>query len=264
MAYFQIDFFSASLMRNVGVQVILPNDQPPFMTANNAHYQRPVKTLYLFHGYTANGREWTLNSPINLLAAKYNLAVVMPNIENSFYLDRPITGQAYGTYVGKELPAYIRKTFGLSAEREDTFVGGDSMGGFGALHTALAWPDTFSKAILLSPALILHEVAEMRPGTQNAFGNYAYFHEVFGEPGALLSSDKNPEKQLRDLKAAGVELPAIFLTVGTEDFLYGMIQSFRGFLDENEVAYTYEESDGAHDFNFWNRHLESAVQFLVK
>ena len=92
MAYFNIDFFSASLMRNVGAQVIVPNDEPGFMTANNPNYQRPTKTLYLFHGYTANGGEWVLNSHINLLASKYNLAVVMPNIENSFYLDRPVTG----------------------------------------------------------------------------------------------------------------------------------------------------------------------------
>ena len=264
MAYFNVDFFSASLMRNVGVQVIIPNDQPGFMTANNPNYQRPVKTLYLFHGYTANGGEWALNSHVNLLAGKYNLAVVMPNIENSFYLNRPVTGQAYGTFVGKELPEYIRKTFGLSKDRADTFVGGNSMGGFGALHTALAYPDTFSKAALLSPALILHEVAKMQPGMQNAFGNYEYFHEVFGNPDALLTSDKNPEQQLRDLIATGKELPAIFLTVGVEDFLYGMIQAFRDFMDKNKVAYTYEESDGAHDFDFWNRHLEAAVRFLIK
>jgi S-formylglutathione hydrolase FrmB len=38
---------------------------------------------------------------------------------------------------------YIRKTFGLCCAKEDTFISGLSMGGFGALHTGLAYPDTF-------------------------------------------------------------------------------------------------------------------------
>lgn len=65
-------------------------------------------------------------------ALERNLNVILPDGENSFYLNQGAAGRRYADYVGRELVAYTRKLFSLSDRREDTCIGGLSMGGFGA------------------------------------------------------------------------------------------------------------------------------------
>lgn len=117
----------------------------------------------------------------------------MPSVENSFYLDGISTGHQFQTFVGEELVDYVRRTFGLARSPADTYIMGMSMGGFGALHTALAYPETFGKAAALSSALIVHEIASMKPGESNPVANYEYYRECFGDLEHVEESDNNPE-----------------------------------------------------------------------
>lgn len=119
--------------------------------------------------------------------------MIAPNGENSFWLDGISTGHKFCTLLGDEMINYVRKAFGLAKTAEDTCILGLSMGGFGALHTGLAYPDHFSRIGAMSSALIVHEVAEMKPGKGNHVANYEYYRECFGEPGEVLKSDNNPE-----------------------------------------------------------------------
>ena len=172
MALFSVDFYSKCLIRPVNIKVFIPNDVPAEMTQGNCHYDRPTKTLVLLHGYNGGNLDWALYSNAADISSKYNLAVILPAGENSFYLDGEATGRKFATYVGKELVEYVQKTFHLPAKLEDTFIGGLSMGGFGAVHTALAFPDTFEKAFSLSGALIVHNVEKMKPGFSDFVANY--------------------------------------------------------------------------------------------
>ena len=172
MANGRFEFNSDCLRRMVNFHIVLPNDLPKEWTADNPHYKRPMKTLFLLHGYTGNSMDWMTGSAVCELAGNYNLAVVCPAGENSFYLDGPETGRKYATYVGEELVQYVRKTFRLAERMEDTYIGGLSMGGFGAIHTALQFNYNFARAFALSSALIVHEVAHMQPGGGNPVANY--------------------------------------------------------------------------------------------
>lgn len=260
MALIDIKYFSDCLKRQTSVKVILPNDGIP---EGNPHYDRPMKTLYLLHGYTGIGEDWIWNSSIVEYAGRYNLCVVLPNGENSFFLDGVETGRQYASFVGKELPAYLQKTFGLSAAPEDNFTGGLSMGGFGALHTALAFPENFGKAVGLSSALISYRIAEMKPGMNNAAANYEYYRLMFGDPDTFNESDNNPEELVRRIQKAGGKVPGIYMACGTEDFLLSSNRTFADFLRERNVDLIYHESTGIHDFRFWNQYLEPAIRWLV-
>ena len=85
---------------------------------------------------------------------------------------------------------------------------GLSMGGFGAIHTALAYPDLFGKLTALSSALIVHEVSEMKEGQGNPVANYEYYRECFGDPAKVLESENNPETLVKKIKKNGGTLPA--------------------------------------------------------
>jgi S-formylglutathione hydrolase FrmB len=192
------------------------------------------------------------------------MAVIMITTGNNFYLDRKATGCQYGTFAGKEVVEYTRKTFGLSDKREDTLIGGLSMGGFGAIHTALAYPETFGGVVALSSALIIHDIANMKEDFQDEIANYDFYKEVFGDLSKVEESDANPEVLYQRLKESGAKIPPIYMAIGTEDFLYKQNQIMRKFLEENKANFTYEEGPGIHDWKFWNAYLPKGIDWILK
>ena len=150
MALLQMEFRSAALKRTVSLNVILPAER----------FQGPYPTLYLLHGLTDNCSGWLSYTRIRLWAEESGLAVVMPSGENSFYMDILVKDGClgdFGEYVGRELVEVTRELFPLSRKREETFLAGLSMGGFGACRNALKYSDTFGKAAILSGALHFYE-----------------------------------------------------------------------------------------------------------
>ena len=258
MADFTVRYMSDCLKRPNSFKVVMPNDVPEAFTADNPSFRRPMKTLFLLHGYTGDADNWVPQ----MLPMKYNFAIVIPNGENGFWLDGISTGHQYQTMLGVELVNYVRKTFGLAKSPEDTYIMGLSMGGFGALHTALAYPEVFGKAACLSSALIVHEVAGMTEGSGNPTANYEYYRECFGEPSKVLESDNNPETLIKKLKAAGKAIPEILMACGTEDFLLENNRQMHAFLEQENVSHTYIESPGIHDMKFWQEYVEKFVPVM--
>ena len=130
MALIQMEFKSETLKRTVSANVILPSER----------FRGPYPTLYLLHGLTDNCNGWLSYTRIRLWAEESGLAVVMPSGENSFYMDILVKDGClgdFGEYIGRELVSVTREMFPLSHKREDTFLGGLSMGGFGACRNAL-------------------------------------------------------------------------------------------------------------------------------
>ena len=261
MALYSIDFYSECLRRGVTFKVILPND---VNGEGNSHYTRPMKTLMLLHGYCGMTCDWIWNSNIVQLAAKYDLCVILPSGENSFYLDGIETGRKYGTFVGKELLDYVRSTFHLSTKVEDTFICGFSMGGFGAAHVALQFPEYYGKFAALSSAFIVPGIKDLKPGMDLEIANYEYYKLMFGELSELEKSENNPEVLILKLLEQHKRLPEMFIACGTEDFLLEANRFFVKFLEENGVIYKYYESLGDHNFEFWNEYLEPAIKWMLE
>lgn len=266
MSILEIKLRSGVMRRPMEFAMFLPDEQAfdPGLQANPC-YDRPMKTLLILHGYTVDNYEWMSYSTPYELAIKYNLAVVLPSTDSSFYLDRPGTGNKMGTFVGVELIDYLRRTFGLAKTPEDTIICGYSMGGFGAIHTALAYPDTFGCALGLSSALICYDIAGMKPGVpqQGVIADYDYYREVFGDLDKLLESENNPEVQVSRLLAEGRKLPRLYMTCGDNDFLLGTNRRFLAFLNEKKVPVTFVPGEGVHDFKFWNKAIEPAVEWAL-
>ncbi len=261
MALANMEFFSTSLSRSVSFKLILPND---VAGEKSEYFKRPMKLLILLHGYCGFSGDWLYYSDIYALASKYNLAVLLPSGENSFYNNNIATGRKYADFIGKELPAYVCSTFGISDKREDTFIGGLSMGGFGALHTALQFPERISKCIALSSALISDMVSTMEPGFDNGMANYEYYALMFGDPKKLSESDTNPKYLLEKLQEEKKEIPEIFMACGTEDFLFGPNCQMSDYLTEKGVKHTFVKDTGIHDFNFWNKMLEPSIKWALE
>ena len=95
--------------------MLIPNDirqDIPWEKKDDA--DRGIKTLFWLHGYTGRSENWVPEE----LCEKYQIAVVMPTAENSFYLDGEATGR------GVLFTAYtpVDKKISIRAARMDRHV----------------------------------------------------------------------------------------------------------------------------------------------
>ncbi len=252
MALIQMSYLSKALFRTVPVNVILPVDKIS-IPGGNYEDRAPYKTLYLLHGLIGSYIDWVSGTRIQRFAEENNLAVVMPSGDNSFYVDSTIPNNDYGTFIGEELVDITRKMFPLSDKREDTFIAGLSMGGFGALRNGLKYADTFGYiGALSSAAHVLENVDHGIPGVQ----------EVFGDFEKAKNSDKNPRVILEELVREKREIPKIYMACGLQDDLLEANREYRDMFKKAGADLTYVEEDGGHEWDFWDRQIKKAIEWL--
>ena len=264
MATHYVKFRSNALSRNGEFYVHLADKEAPFFMQDNPNYKRPAKTLILLHGYSGDCTDWLYNSPAQDYCLKYNMNIVMPSGGIGFYLDKVATGHRYCTFIGEDLIKYLRDTFGIAKEKENTFIGGLSMGGFGALHTGLAYPETFGGIIALSSALITYHLDQFKPDMPDpVMANYEYYVDTFGDLQKAIETDHNPEVLYKRNKEKGIKNPPIYMACGTEDFLLQPNHQMRDFLAAQGADFKYEEGPGVHDWNFWSPHCYAGIEYLL-
>ncbi len=264
MATGRIQFFSAALNQITEFSFVLPNDLNERDREGRPCFDRPAKTLYLLHGLTGIDTDWLWGGGCaRELAREYNLNVIMPTCGNNYYIDRPGRGNAYGRFVGREIVDYTRSLFSLSPRREDTLVGGFSMGGYGTLQTAFTYPETFCGAIALSAANPTQSAAP--DGRDNPIDRYEadFYRSLFGDPAELGESLKNPEKRAEAAVRAGKDLPKLYLACGTEDTLIWINRRYRDRLRPLAPGLRYDEGPGGHDWTFWNDYVRRGLDCLL-
>lgn len=257
MAFLQTEFRSKTLKRAVSFQVILPVEQ----------FKPPYPTLYLLHGLTDNSNAWLHYTRIRMWAENMGLAVVMPSGENSFYLDIPVKDGClgdFGAYIGEELISITRQLFPLSHKREDTFIAGLSMGGYGACRNGLKYCDVFSKAAVLSGAVHFFEYSREWVKTQ---GNTIGELQNIGDLDAMELTDRNPRYLIGQIKMRNAQeginhFPEFYVACGTEDPLLGANRSIADALKDAGARVTYEEGPGIHDWYFWDTYIQHVLEWL--
>ena len=255
MALIQVNYVSNALQRTVPVQVILPIDK--LTPDGKLPAEKKFKTLYLLHGFLGNYTDWVSGTRIQRWAEERDLCVVMPSGDNAFYVDRPETLNNYGVFIGEELVEITRRMFPLSRKREDTFIGGLSMGGYGAVRNGLKYHDTFGAVISFSGVLQLWE--ENTSPSQRV--NMAFEAGIFGDLDDALASDKNPAWLVKELSGKK-NLPNMYIACGTEDALLSHSRNFRDLLTENGFSVTYVEGPGGHEWDFWDTHIKKVLDWL--
>src|SRR5690349_24431898 len=172
----EIKFFSETIGLLSSMYVLLP--QRTLADARNKRKPK-YRTLYLLHGHSDDHTAWQRWTSIERYVEGLNLAVVMPAVHLSFYTDM-VYGGKYWQFISEEVPAMVRDMFPLSTGREDNFVAGLSMGGYGALKLALTHPDRYAAAASPSGADDIREVVSGHhhpedrawlDGIRNVFGD---------------------------------------------------------------------------------------------
>lgn len=259
MAIIEVNFISQCLMRTVTFNAIIPADK---FGPQAAAQQKPFKTLYLLHGIFGNYTDWVNGTRIQAWAEANDLAVIMPSGENRFYLDDEKSGERYGEFIGRELVEFTRKLFPLSDRREDTFIAGLSMGGYGALRNGLKYAETFGCVAGLSSALIYAGLKDSDNSAPVFTFRRQYYEAIFGDLEHIVGSDKDPKALFRKLREENRPLPKLYMCCGTEDSLLAANRDLRDDLLANGADLAYEEGPGGHDWVFWDTYIRKILDWL--
>lgn len=252
MIFCSMKFFSESLEMCTEAYVLLPQRGTAgrIGDTNGEVGQGKFKCLYLLHGLSDDQSIWMRRTSIERYAEQYGIAVVMPFGGRSFYTDMKF-GMRYYTYIAKELPARIADTFNISTDRQDNFIAGLSMGGYGALKIGLNNCDGFSACAGLSPVTDIANWIAM--GGLDA---------IFGPDRKI--DDKDELFALAKAKSGDPMRPRVFLAVGYDDMLYGEIKRFEVLMRGLDYDFTYMESEGTHDWAFWDRYIQEVLKWIFK
>lgn len=261
MALIQMNLMSQALMRTVPVNVIMPADKIPAAGAP-VREEKPYKTLYLLHGVFGSYFDWVSGTRIQRYAEEKDLVVVMPSGDNAFYVDQAKAHNYYGEFVGKELVELTRKMFPLSRKREDTFIGGLSMGGFGSLRNGFKYHETFGNIVALSSALVLDEMPRRTNDVPIFIAGRDYAESCFGDLDKLLESDMNPDWLVKTLTEKGADLPKVYMACGADDGLLPANEKLAALLKEKNVDVTFEVGPGAHEWDFWDTYIKKGIDWL--
>ena len=245
MALIELDFYSETLGIQTQATVIIPQKPAGCRPEEIGGY----KTLYLLHGLSDDNTIWLRRTSVERYADKYGICVVMPNGHRSFYTDMKYGG-AYYKFLTYELPFRIKEFFRISDRREDTFIAGLSMGGYGALKAAMRQPERYAAAAGLSSAADIKEIYDRWPEMAIL---------IAGEEGVKPEDDLFA---LADMHKNDGLKPELYVGVGRQDALYESNQRLKSKLEECGYALTYRESDGTHSWAFWDEYIQYVLEWM--
>lgn len=256
MAHLELNFSSKALKQNTSITVILPEKKGEIGTvgADTEKY----KTLYLLHGLSGDHMSWMRQTAIERYASKCGIAVVMPEVGRSWYADTPY-GVNYFTYITQELPEICQSYFrGMSSERAYNYIGGLSMGGYGAVKATLTYPEKYAGCISLSGSFDI-----TRKGRPYLLEEWrALFGFDIDSALELEGSDNDLFELLKRRINEKADLPPIYMWCGTEDSLININREFHAEMKNASLVHRYEESEGDHSWKWWDMHINDGFEYI--
>ena len=246
MGLWQGNFASQSVGFETQVTIVIPSD---------IKEDENIKTLFLLHGYSGAHLDWLRYTTIEKMANLKRIAVVMPAINNSFYANMEY-GANYFDYLTIELPKIVESTFNLKLTKENTYIAGLSMGGYGALKAALTYPEKYQGAASLSGLLNVKESFDLFKD------RFKIVSGVFGSKEKLLS--KNNPNDLYNLIQNYKNDLDLYIACGTEDFLFNQNEEFHKYLEKNNFKHIYKTISGDHNWDFWNSEIKGVLDYFFK
>ena len=254
MAYLQSSIRSLALGMDTNLNIILPADRYDAQGKPTGY----DKVLYMLHGLKQNADAWPRHSCIERYANHYGYAVIIPEVQRSWYCDLP-GGTNYFTYITEELPELVHRMFKLPEGRENTYIGGLSMGGFGSLKCALRRPDLYCGAMCYSSGFFSLENAQH---LMDVYYSEGEMKSILGQD--LTLRDEDSLDYLIRHFPKDAQKPRLYVSCGTEDFLIKANVRCRDLLKENGFDVTWEAWEGIHDWKFWDVAAQKSMELFAK
>ena len=247
-----IEVMSQAMGRSIKNVVVTPRQY--HLTREESSYY-PV--LYLLHGAYGCYSDWSKKANLHRLADKYNVIIVCPDGQDSWYFDSPVDPKMqFETYVSKELVAYIDSHYRTYANRYMRAITGLSMGGHGALFLAFRHPDVFWSCGSMSGNMDITQFPDQWH-IKDRLGDYAGNEQRWRDHAVC-----NLVNQVKECPL----LPAqnIIIDDGLNDIFIQNNISLHEQLVEAGIDHDFTVRPGRHSWDYWVNSLDYHMIFFHK
>jgi S-formylglutathione hydrolase FrmB len=258
---------SRILGRTIHYCVMLPSD---YDTATAGHSAQHYPVLYFLHGLGDNEQTlfksggWDLVEDLRQQKQISDFLIVTPEGLRTFYINSADARVRYSDFFIREFIPYIESHYAVRRDRSARAISGVSMGGYGALRFAFAYPELFSSVSAQSAALFIEAPREV----EAAFGatpRGGPLGAVFGNPIDLRHWNQNSPFILAKQNRARIRTTAlaIYFNCGRGDefeFDKGAEELHRQLQSEG-IPHEYHLYPGNHDAAYFLEHLGETLMF---
>ena len=247
-----IEVMSQAMDRTIKNVVVMPSQ---YFIIDNDSVRYPV--LYLLHGADGCYSDWSNKTDLHRLADQYNVIIVCPDGQDSWYFDSPVDPtMQFETYVSGELIKYIDSHYRTYASRYMRAITGLSMGGHGALFLAFRHPDVFWSCGSMSGNMDITQFTD-RWQIRARLGEY--------EGNEQRWRDHSVCNQLDLVKNCPLK-PAqnIIIDDGLNDIFIKNNIALHDKMVELGIDHDFTVRPGRHSWNYWVNSLDYHMMFFHK
>jgi len=213
--------------------------------------------VILLHGVYGSSWSWSLSGGVHITALEMirkkliaPMVVAMPSDglwgDGSAYL--PHNHFNFEKWIAEEVPRVIKKCIPSVTDQSKMFIGGLSMGGFGAFKIGIKYSNIFSGVAAHSS---LTNIAQMKNFVEEDLENY-------------FQEDKTEEDIFLTIMKYKGRLPPINFDCGVSDTLIDYNRKLHKQLIEENIPHNYDEYHGAHEWDYWKEHIIDSMLFFAR
>lgn len=210
--------------------------------------------LYLLHGAGGHAKTWiTIKPELPQIADEKGIIIVCPDGKNSWYWDSPKNpAYRYETFVTKELVNYIDSRYKTIADRKGRAITGLSMGGHGAMWSAIRHKELYGAVGTTSGGMDIRPFPKSWEMSKQ-LGELADNQKVWDEHTVMTQIDKLQKGDL-----------AIIVDCGEADFFLEVNKQLHARLLEKGIDHDFITRPGAHNAAYWNNSIDYQILFFSK
>ncbi len=225
-----------------------------------------LPVLHLLHGLGGSEHDWRKLGRMQGIADAAilggeipPLAIVMPDADNSWYVDSEVHG-LWETAFREDILPGIEARHGIGADRQSRFIAGLSMGGYGALRIAFRESSRFRGVASFSGAIF----DDVQSPLDFSKTQRRFFKGAFGEPLSVEVFNRENFYHLIPDLPRGRDALGVWLSVGDHDGfrLYeGTLALFLA-LKAAKRPVELRVVDGNHHWSVWRAELARALAYF--
>lgn len=255
---------SRILAETVHYCVLLPSGYDAVASKSTTY---PV--LYFLHGLGENEQTlfktggWNLVEDLRQQHKIADFLIVTPEAKASFYVNSADGKVRYSDFFLHEFLPYIESRYRIRRSRHSRAISGISMGGYGALRFAFAYPEIFSAVSAQSAALMTASPQELNSTMHSGTPLGRLLGPVFGDPINVAHWGENDPFVLAKKNRLAISKVAIYFNCGRDDeyqFENGA-EALHRQLDSEGIKHEYQLYPGDHSASYFLDHLGEVMQF---
>lgn len=237
MSNIHINFESIYTKKNQKLNIFIPNN-------------KFNKILLLLHGYGGDEQTIASNLDLNHICNDLNCMVICPSGDNSFYTWHA-DGKDYYKYINEEIWYYINPLLEADLDSYLKYIGGISMGGYGALEVVTLNHHFYNGAILISGSYdIKKRDGEKRNNPEKRDEWVMLFGNHFDSNHDLFSY--RPDSTIK-----------YYIASGLDDYLHEASIKLESWLKEYHCDIIVDYDKGEHNSDFFYQHLKKGIYYVM-